>query len=243
MMSDSFSVVIRMSTSKAATLQDKGYQLFAFKGVDGPPGTKPVVWFQTDKFAEETTVDWREQYSGYTSTSDAIAGTRIKTLSSEAMNLGQILNVGKGGIGTVGNKGTDGEISIFNKTGTDYTCGVSVLNLLTETSNPICALDLMGNSLDTFVPIEVVSFMFATPQYSTGTVIEEAFSAGIVINVTGFTEPVTVSYGDDGVWSGPAAIATSYAATDKLLPLLVNPGGSKAVARRAAQRHTKAIAA
>lgn len=231
-----YAVQIMMSAQTVTALQQNGYQLYGFKGFDGPPNSVPVVWFSTNIFSENTTVSWTEQYAAYTSLQTSIApGTRIVASSSADITLGQLDTIGIGGIGTVTNDGTPGEIAVLNATTTPYTCGLSVVNLVTNSANPICAFPLFGNSLDNFAPIELVYFMFATNPIDTGVVIEQAFAAGIQVDLTGGNTSAALEFDINAGWSGPGN-TRNYPPDQNLLPVLVNPGGHKAVSQRQARR-------
>jgi hypothetical protein len=156
------------------------------------------------------------------------------------MNLGQTMNVGAGGVGTVVNTGSPGYLNIYNQTTTPYTCGVSVFNQVTNSANPICAFNLFGGGLDTFVPVEIIYLMFATQAVNTGTVIEQAFAPGIQVNMTGQSTPAPLTFDINNGWTGPG-YSTNYPANQNLLPLLINPGGAEAVSVRAATRFRLAL--
>jgi hypothetical protein len=231
-----YQVNITMSGDTVIALQQNNYQLYGFKAVDGPASAVPVIWFSTNDFSATTKILWSEQYAGYTASSSALAPmTEVQASFSAPMSLGQIMDVGIGGIGTVANDGTPGELSILNTVTTPYTCGVSVLNTTTNESNPICAFPLFGNGLDTFVPVEVVYLTFATQSLNTGTVIEQTFAQGVTIDMTGQTAPVNVTFDINNGWTGPG-ILTVYPPTADLKKLLVNPGGPQATSFRAGQR-------
>lgn len=238
-----FAISITMSSDTVTQLLQNGYQLFGFKGVDGPvsPQAAPLVWFTTSAFSALTTVSWTEQYGGYTSTNTNIAANTVMNASFSAnMALGQQMNVGAGGIGSVVNTGTPGLLDILNQTTTPFTCGVTVFNVTTNISSPICAFPLFGGGLDNFAPIEIIYLMFATNAVNTGTVIEQSFAPGISIDMTGVTTTAPLTFDINEGWTGPG-YSTNYPASTSLLPLLINPGGSAAMSVRAADRRKRAL--
>jgi len=231
-----YSAQITMSAETVTQLQENGYQLYGFKGFDGPPNGVPVVWFSTNVFSENTTISWTEQYAAYTSLQTNLApGTQVVASSSSEITLGQLDTIGIGGVGTVSNDGSAGEIAVLNKTTTQFTCGLSVMNLTTGSANPICALPLFGLALDNFAPIELVYFMFATDAVNTGVVIEQAFAPGIQVDMSGGITSAALEFDINTGWSGPG-YTTNYPADQNLLPVLVNPGGAKHVSQRQARR-------
>jgi hypothetical protein len=234
-----FSIVISMSPATVTALQQNGFQLYGFSGVDGPPGTVPVVWFSTSTYSAKTTIGWEEQYGGYTSlTTDIAPDTIITATFSAPMSLGQTMDVGIGGIGTVVNGGTLEALSILNETTTEFTCGITVVNQVTNTSNPICAFNLFGMGLDVFAPVEIVALMFATNPIDTGTVIEQSFAPGIVVNMTGQTAAAQLTFDINNGWTGPS-FTTNIAANTNLIPFLINAGNMTGVSARAAYRMLK----
>ena len=236
-----YSVNIDIDSSSVTTLLQDGYSLYAFQGADGPADGVPVVWFATNAISTSNLISWQEYYSGYTSlTTQLGAGTQIVASFTAPMSLGQLMTVGNGGIGVVSNSGTTGYLEVLNNSGpppapaTQFTCGVSVLNPTTNTSNPIAAFPLYGGGLDSFVPVEYIYFMFATQAVNTGSVIEQSFAPGILINMTGQTSTVTVDFDINNGWSGPG-ITTNYPANTSM-SMLINPGGEAEASVRSARR-------
>lgn len=226
-MANSFTIDITMSAATVTQLQQEGFQLYGFSGVDGTTinGSFPTLWFATSDYSESTTVEWTEQYGGYTTTQVNIApGTVIIASASAPMNLGQLGTVGVGGVITVTNNGTAGEIELLNSTNTPFTCGITILNPLTGQSNPICAFPLNGQNEDVFVPVEMVLLMFATTPINTGTVIEQSSGPGILVNMTGQTSPAPLTYDVNNGWTGPGFTMNVSAGTP-LPPLLINGSG------------------
>jgi hypothetical protein len=237
-MANSFQVTINLDAQTVTDLTNDGFLLYGFKGLDGPPQAAPVVWFSTDQFSENNQIIWQEQYGGYTSRTTPVAPmAKIVAEASAPMNLGQLMTIGDGGVPTVTNDQDGGVIEILNGTNTKFTCGVTVLNPVTNSANPICAFELFPGNLEEFLPIEKIFLMFATKPVDTGTVIEQSFGPGILIDMTGQTAPVVVSYTTSlaNGWSGPGN-TTNFAPDADLRPLLVNAGGASGVAQRAGQR-------
>jgi hypothetical protein len=238
-----YTIDITMDPTTVSELQQGNFLLYGFTGVDGPPaGTPPTayptVWFNTSSYSANTTVQWEEQYGGYTSTqTNPVPGTTIDASFSTDMSLGQQLNVTAGGVGTVV-PGTSGEIVINNTTTTQFTCGLTLQNPASSTSpgTPICAFPLFGMMADSFIPVEIVLLMFATNQDDTGTVIETSFSDGILVNMTGQTSAVSLTFDINGGWSGPVDITSILPAGSSLVESLLNPAslpGTKATRHRA----------
>src|SRR5882672_5814281 len=95
-MATDYEITINMSDDTVNKLTNGGYHLYGFKGVrTALPSTSgaPLVWFKSEKFSKLTTLDWQEQYGGYTSDSEIIPGGVITASASYEMNLGDILNI------------------------------------------------------------------------------------------------------------------------------------------------------
>jgi hypothetical protein len=79
-------------------------------------------------------------------------------------------------------------IEITNTTLNTFTCGIAMQPDSAPGADftPTCAFQLEpGNGSNVqIVPIEQVFLMFATPVYDTGYVLEEAYSAGALIDLT-----------------------------------------------------------
>jgi hypothetical protein len=220
-MATTYQVTISMDQTTVDDLQTNSFNLYAFQAVQGPSNGYPTVWFATTTFALSTVVTWSLQYQAYTTTSKLIPNGQITATNPYGANLGQTLTVTSStGTGSVTETGTAGAISIANSTNTQFTCGISEQQP-GGTYAPLCAFPLFGNDLDVIAPIEQVFLMFSTTPINTGTVIEQSYGQGILINLTGSSQQ-TVSYDINDGWSwGGANFATSYPANENLVPLLI----------------------
>jgi hypothetical protein len=190
-----FQVNLNLDNKTVTDLQEGGYLLYGFKGLDGPPKATPVVWFSTDQYSDGDQIIWQEQYGGYTSRTTPVAPKAVIVASSSApMKLGQLMTIGEGGVATVTNDQDAGVLEIHNTTDTKFTCGVTVVDPVTNHANPICAFELLPGALEEFLPIEKIFLMFATNKVNTGTVVEQSFDQGILIDMTGQKTPVDVTF-------------------------------------------------
>lgn len=220
-MSTPYSIQISMPQATVAALGQGGYQLYAFKGVQTTVGGgSPVVWFSTNVFSLNTTIDWAEQYQAYTSLSQIVPNGQIVASAAYDASLGQTLDVtGSTGIGQMVNGGTSTAISINNQTSTQMACGIS--EVVDGTSSPLCVFPLYGNNMDVMAPIEKVLLMFSTLPVNTGTVVFQAYSQGVLIDLTGQNSR-QVNYDINKGWSwGGGAWGTIVPAQAELVPLLI----------------------
>lgn len=215
-----YSISIKMSQKTVEDLQNSGFVMYAFKGVKTSAKGAPLVWFQTRSYALTTEVSWEEHYQAYTSTSAIVPNGVVVASNSYDIDLAQTLDVtGQSGTGSVSSSGKPGAIAINNETNVQFTCGIS--ELVSGDASPICAFTLFGNNLDLIAPIERVLLMFSTTPVNTGSVIYQAYSPGLLIDLTG-TNDRTVNYDINNGWSwdgGPWA--QQVAAQSDLVPLLV----------------------
>lgn len=217
-----YQVTINLDSTTVSDLVSGNYQLYGFKAVQTTQGGgAPLVWFSSTDFMSQTVVSWEEQYQAFTSLSQIIANGQIQASSPYDITLEQTLNVGANGVGNVTDGGTAGAISILNTTSQQFTCGISEMQ--NGTAMPMCAFPLYGNGLDVIAPIEKVLLMFSTLPVNTGTVIEQAYSQGILIDLTGNNEQ-TVAFDINEGWSwGGYSWAQSVQANANLIPLLIEP--------------------
>ena len=82
----------------------------------------------------------------------------------------------------------------------------------------MCAFPLFGGSRDVIAPIEKVLLMFATDAVDTGTVIEQAFTDGLMIDLTASNQRAVgyvINKGwtpTDQSWAKPVASGTDLVA-------------------------------
>ena len=238
-MSTPYEIDITMSSDTATSLKDNGYQLYGFKSVQtSARNGAPLVWFVTSTFSVSTAVKWSEQYQAYTTNSSAISGGSVTASYSADMDLGWILDVstsaGTGGPPASG--GNPEDITIKNTSGCPFTAGISetVKNSDgTTSSNPLCAFNLFGTTTLQIAPVEQVLLMFATDSYNTGTVVYNAFTVGLLIDLTQ-ANLRSVSFDINAGWSSLPTAGASWAQqvsnNAPLAPLLIDTPAASATA-------------
>jgi hypothetical protein len=226
-----YEVTINMTAETVSQLLAAGFFLYGFKAVQASiTGGSPVVWFATQEFSATTMINWQEQYQAYTSNSQIIPGGDIVASFAAGITLGETLNVTAGGVGDVTSTGLPTAISILN------TCGISELQ--GTTYNALCAFPLFGNNEDVIAPIEKVFLMFSTQPVDTGTVIEQSYGPGILIDLTASNQR-TVNYDINAGWNwGGFSWAQQFPPNSNLVPLLIEPSdaapGKVSLVQRAA---------
>lgn len=226
-----YNITINMSDDTVIKLLNGGFKLYAFKAVQtSQGGGLPTVWFTSDTFQAATEVTWEEKYQAYVSRSQIVPGGRIVASSAYPIDFGQTLEVGPGGTGTVtGQVKPSLPIFIENTVNTEYTCGISQLHDGKYT--PLCALPLYGQNTVTVRPIERVLLMFATSQVNTGTVIEQSFSSGALIDLTTDVSREVTFEINQGWGPSRASWLTLVPSRTALDELLIEPPSAQLTAR------------
>ncbi len=225
-MSTTYKIEIEMAQATVTALADDDYYLYGFKAVKVPGGRgTPLVWFSTSRFGLKTELNWAEQYQAYTTSAQIVPGGRITATNAYDIGLGQTLNVtGTDGTGSVDTqKGTPAAISIDNLTTTQFTTGISQTQP-DGTVSPMCAFNLFGHHVDRIAPIEQVLLLFSNERAGPGTVIEEAYSEGLLIDLTAGNSR-TVQYDINTGWNyGGATWGTPVPPQADLARLLIQQG-------------------
>jgi hypothetical protein len=215
-----YEVNINMSQQTVQALTMNGYSLYGFKAVQAHQGGgAPLVWLASRNIYPTMEVSWASNYQAYTSNSQIIPNGQIMMMFNANIGLGQTLEIQNGGMGQVSNQGTPGAISFLNQGSTQFTTGLA--QPVNNDYAPYCAFPLYGNMLGVVAPVEQVLLMFSTLPVNTGTVIEQAFSSGILIDLTSASQR-TVSFDINTGWSwGGTSWARNVPANSSLVPLLI----------------------
>jgi hypothetical protein len=220
---------VTMTTATVSALQTSGSYLYVFRAVQASDRAgRPVVWTR-QPYSQHTYVNWSASYDAYTSLSPIKAGQEIPVGFFAAINVGELLQVTAGGIGTVTSAGHNGTISIQNTTSTPFTCGVGG-GLSGDAAAPLCAFPLNGNSLEVVTPLDKIMLMFSTQLIAPGTVIDDfygaplsSFGPGVLIDLASANQR-TLSYDINTGWSwGGYNWAREVPAGTNLVPLLIEP--------------------
>lgn len=213
-------VTIMMSASTVEALMQGGFSLSVFKAVQTTTGgAAPVVWMQANQFSEMMQVSWPDQYGAYVSTSQIMPNAIIEAVGQVAATLGATVSVdGSGNLG-VGGNGQPGAISILNQAQAQWTAGIC--EMTNGQFAPTVAIPLYGEMLDVVTPVEKVLLMFSSMPVNAGTVIFQAFSSGVLVDLTeGSDRQVVFDINNGWIWGG-SSWAQPVQANSNLVPLLV----------------------
>lgn len=220
-MSD-YQIKIAMDQPTVEHLINGGYSLYAFKAVNtGNKGGVPLVWFKTTKFSAGMEIDWSVAYEAYTSSSDSISGGTVTASNHSSVDLGQTFSVtDASGAGAISATGTPQAIQIANSSGVPFVCGIS--QPVAGVSTPLCAFPLAGQDMDIIAPIQQVVLVFAAKQFNTGSVIEQAFGQGVVIDLTAVpTRSLTFEQNAGWSWATGETWAKTIPASGSLVPFVI----------------------
>lgn len=223
-MADSYSITIDLNDLD--TLQFlKGKSLRVYKSVRTGATGLPVVWFSQSLFGHTVSLGWTEQYAGYvTDGGNPVPGMNIKDVSSQQMKLGQLLTAKDDGEVDVSNKGVEGAITVSNLGTRDWMCGMG--QEVNGQLAPICAFDLGGKGEKMIMePYEKVLLVFeSSAQMNTGTVIAEAISASLTVELDGKNRSRTVVFRKSTGWTtNTAGWATQNDSDLALADVLIVP--------------------
>lgn len=219
-----YTVTINISNDQLQFLHSNGFILYGFKGVNSScPECQPLTWVVTDNYLSRTQITWQDQFSVYDSFVEIRDGAQIAIAYQTMITLGQTGTIQPRTAMITVTSGTKGEITIkdmYEKS--PLTTGLS--QLVDGQYSQFCACPIMMNEVITLEPGEYVVFFFATRPYSTGTVIMQALSPGIQINVVGSgTTSPSVVYNSNGWRDNKQPWVTQIPIGASLHEYLVNP--------------------
>jgi len=199
--------------------------------VKGPSkGGKPIVWIVRDgeNYGDTMKIQWSENYGAFVSTQETKNKAHISSRTDMAVNLGGKLIRHPDGHLEVSSDGSEGTISIVNKSLSDVWCGLSeVDNDLPEPKfNPICLFGLDRKGTDLITPISRVVLMWAKDTIETATVIEKSLGTGIVVDLTRNNSRALKYDIDNAKWDKndeTTGYIEAFESDSELSPLLINP--------------------
>jgi len=234
-MATPYSITISMSQDTVNALKDGGFNLYGFKAVGtSQKGGQPLVWFTSTAFGLSVSIDWTEQYEIYTSTTQIAPGVTITGTNAYPANLGQCLNVtDASGTGTIVNGSAPMALEANNETTTQLTCGIG--QSVQGAVSILCAFPLYGGNMDVMQPIEKVALMLSTTPINTGSVIEQAFAPGIILDLTTDAN-AKITFDINNGWSDSNVPTTPVPANASLAPLLIESSSSLAKLAQAKEK-------
>lgn len=218
------SVAIEMSPSTLQQLQQSGSRLVVLKAVSSPaPGGVPLVWFQQQPVMSPLEFAWQEEYQGFTSQQQLVAGAVIRPSFVTPMNLGQTLVVTEpSGLGMVQPNGTPGQLTIQDQVGSPFTVG-HAQQIAGAPSGLVVAFTLAGPGMTVpMKPVDTVLLAFAQNVAGEGAVVTSLPSPSFLVDASASDRQVT--YDANAGWScGGCSWARTIAPGTPLASVLIKP--------------------
>ncbi|MCK8679990.1 MULTISPECIES: hypothetical protein [Streptomyces] len=220
-----YMINVAMSPETVQQLAQGNYKLFMFKAVQSAVGGgAPTVWAATTQYSTSTSVAWTEDYYAYASMEEIQNGVDFSSSDTEAIDLGQILQVSGQAVGSVVDGGTPGAVTVQNTVTTPFTCGLAQPNPTGGgLPTPICAFPLYGLNLDLIVPLEKVALVFAAAPYQEGMVIESSIGPAVLADLT-LSNNISLGYDINNGWSWTGNQASDIP-SDQFIETLIVPSG------------------
>jgi hypothetical protein len=218
-----YSLTLSMNSATRTFLQKGAYTLYLFKGIDAGAGAMSTVWLTiagtqlSDQ--DPNTITWYEDYYiGETSTEIKDGETIVgKNPFASSTNI-QSIELGKKYVFP----GTDWNLQPVDFQNNDQFAIQNteqqvnqfyVSQKLGSDAAYIVVTQLLGsNGQGTFTPIETVALILSTKAVTTGAMVDQAFSPGAIITLSGNTGSLT--YDKDKGWSASAGDLKSLASSD-----------------------------
>jgi len=228
-----YSIQIAFNDVTLTALKQNGWQLRAFKGVKGPQGGIPTLWFSINEFSSTASISWEDEYGAYVDNKQLNSGVQVDISSNQPIDAGDVMTLNDDGRTSIStNGGMANAFTIYNAKQEEWLCGITQ----SANGNPpssICAFNLYGSSMDIMEPYEKVVLLFATSQMDTGTVVEEAESASVEIVLSLDNPSVQLAFDINKSWDtkGNPNVSFNPLPIDLASKLIIpGPGLSRRVA-------------
>ncbi|MGW5114834.1 hypothetical protein ACWEQ8_05175 [Streptomyces noursei] len=215
---------VRVSIDKDSIKEMDKYTLYGFKAVKTSGDAEPVVWFADSSYTTETDIAWHTEYQAYASPF-AQSGP-ISTYNPEDIQLGETFTVeSKKCLGRVDGKPDPAKpITVTNEVPeTKFRVGIAQKPSVRDEFRPLCTSTMIADGTNSFAPVEKVLLIFATAEIDEGAVITRAFSAGVLIDLTGAEKrSVTFSTQKSWGWAQGAKWAEKITQNDPITKHLIS---------------------
>ncbi|MFF0624735.1 hypothetical protein [Streptomyces sp. NPDC004296] len=214
-------------------LAENDFVLYGFKAVGGAKGGRPLVWFADSQYSTTNNISWVTKYSAYASPyqPEVKVVDKYNQMSIEQGQTFRILKKQCTGE-VIGDPDSVKPITVKNAVeNTEFNAGIAQQRQdLTEEFRPLCVKELAAGSGLHFTPVEKVLLIFHNQPVTEGAVITQAFSNGLLIDVTGASKRV-VSWDkgkgwlwgldEKGNWTNKPTWATKVTSDEEITPYLL----------------------
>lgn len=200
------------------------YVLYGFKAVKTADSqTSPIVWFASTDYTTTTDISWHTEYQSYAAPYKQSGP--VSSYSARDITLGKTMKIkNKKCLGEVsGDPDPSKPIKVMNGLDdTQFRTGIAQRPSLTNEFRPLCVSKIIADGTNAFMPVEKIMLIFATEAVDEGAVITQAFSAGLLIDVTGASErKVNFSTSNSWKWDAGAPWAKKITAQEDITKHLV----------------------
>lgn len=243
-MSIPYTATLSIDQATRTTLQQNGYTLYVFKGINAGSGATSTVWvtISGNQLYDQSSnqISWSEDYyigeeSTVIENGASISGTNpyISSSAIQSIDLGQNYTFpGSAWTPQSTSQPTETAFTILNTEAAVNNFYVSQKVAGGPTDYIVVKPVLGSGGLGEFTPIETFAMILSTQPYSTGTMITQAFSPGVVITMPGITN-ATLAYDQASGWSATAGEMTTLQLGDAVYDsMLAAAGNSMATAGR-----------
>ncbi|GAA4238577.1 hypothetical protein GCM10022254_55110 [Actinomadura meridiana] len=185
-------------------MREAGYVLYGFKGVSTTvKNAEPVIWFTDSTYGKTNIIQWSKAYQGYTSTYDP-EPKPVVSYNPYDVDMGQTLEISDpyGSCDRTGSVNPKDPITIYNdQAHTQFRVGIAEKPSNTGKFTPLCVTDIDAKGTVKFTPVEKILLIFATEARDEGAVITQAFSAGVLVDLSDGV-PKKITYSRKDSWGG-----------------------------------------
>ncbi len=204
-MATTYKVQVKLDDTTLSALNAQQLQLQVFKGVkssSSPASAASTVWIAFDTFSSVVDISWQETFGGYIVNKEPITGATVQIGNQKNMDLGTVMTLNPDGTTTLStNNGVSGAVVISNKQDVGgWFCGMTQ-SVNGGAPTAICSFPLNGNFSDIMMPYESLVLVFASPQVSTGTVVEETISQSVTVTLSGGTPSAVLAFDINKGWN------------------------------------------
>ncbi|MBZ8133148.1 hypothetical protein [Afifella sp. IM 167] len=213
-------VIIDLDADTLTQLKNQGARLYALRAVTSADRTgEPAVWYSNKSLLTANYLTWDSTYAAYISTDPLTPYETVRPQGSVVIAPSQMAVISEPGVLKAESGDLEGRFQIKNSSSSAYTCGIIGAP---DVGGNYCAFHITVGGLVVITPTDKVFFMFASQQFDIGTIIEQSFGAGIILDLPAGETTITFDI-DEGWVVDPTIDYELVAAGDKLQEKLVIP--------------------
>ncbi|MFE5588163.1 hypothetical protein [Kitasatospora sp. NPDC056531] len=183
-----YRVILTIDSDSTNYLTKEGFTLYGFKAIaTGSKSSQPLVWFADSLYSTDNDIEWRQDYNTYGAPYKA--GDVISSRHEESINSGEIYRINQpNGMGPKPEAQPNPEqnIQVMNNAASgEVYGGLSQKRLnFKEEFRPLNRTELAHGVTVRIWPVEQILLYFSTAKKSEGSVVTQASTRAIVVNLT-----------------------------------------------------------